>query len=48
MQNNTIHEGLFINGKMNGYGRTFFPNGTIYIGYYKNGLKQGTGIMIEQ
>ena len=37
MEANTIHEGLFWDGKLNGYVRSFYPDGTVFIGNYLKG-----------
>ena len=38
-----ILEGQFLNGKLNGFGRIFYPTGSYYIGQFKNGKKHGEG-----
>ena len=43
MDDNTIHEGVFKNGRLNGFGRSFYPDGTFYVGEYRNGKRNGDG-----
>ncbi len=42
----SIYEGEFIDDKKNGYGEEKYSDGTIYRGYFKNGLKDGKGTLI--
>ena len=44
--NNQIHEGLYKNNELNGYGRIFFPSGQYYIGMFKNNDYHGKGIRV--
>ena len=44
----TIYEGDFIDDKKEGYGEEKKSDGTIYRGYFKNGLKDGKGTLILQ
>lgn len=43
MSDNTIHEGLFENGHLNGHGRSFYPDGTYFIGSHVKGKREGFG-----
>lgn len=38
-----IHEGQFVNGLLNGYGRVCYQTGNYYVGQFKNGKKHGVG-----
>jgi hypothetical protein len=40
---NQIHEGQFLNGFMNGYGRIILQNGGCYMGYLKKQKTHGYG-----
>ncbi|CFX98351.1 MORN motif [Syntrophomonas zehnderi OL-4] len=43
-RNGGIYEGDWVKGKQEGYGREYYPDGTLrYEGEYKNGLRHGTG-----
>jgi len=46
--NNIIHEGSFKNGQATGYGRKFEPNGSMFLGVYHQGIRQGQGILIDK
>jgi len=39
-----MHEGRFINGLKDGFGRSIYKHGDYYEGNWKNGLKHGFGI----
>ena len=41
---NSKYEGELLDGKKNGKGTCFFPNGDKYIGNWVNGKMQGEGI----
>ena len=43
---NKKYEGNFLNDEYEGYGTFFYENGDSYIGYFKNGKKEGSGIII--
>jgi hypothetical protein len=43
MSDNTIHEGLFSHGHLSGHGRTFYPDGSLYIGQHAKGKRDGYG-----
>ena len=43
LRNVTIREGIWIDGKLNYYGRTIDFKGNVYVGEYKDGYKQGQG-----
>ena len=40
-RNFTIREGIWIDGELNIYGRTFDLKGNVYVGGYRNGFKYG-------
>ena len=42
---NILYEGEFINGKFEGNGKYIYDDGKYYIGQYKNGLREGKGII---
>ena len=42
---NIKYEGDFINDKRDGNGKNIFENGYYYIGQFKNGLRNGKGIL---
>lgn len=44
LENNTIHEGVFINGTLSKFGRSFYPDGSTYIGGYDKGKREGEGV----
>lgn len=39
----SYREGIFVNGELNGYGKTQYDNGDIYEGEFKDGLRHGFG-----
>jgi hypothetical protein len=41
---NKVYEGQVNKGVYNGIGQLVYPNGDVYKGAYKNGLRCGTGI----
>ena len=45
---NTIIEGEFKNSMINGYGRMIFPDGSYYMGGFKNNLMHGSGIFYDE
>mmetsp|Transcript_13230 Transcript_13230/g.20650 ORF Transcript_13230/g.20650 Transcript_13230/m.20650 type:complete len:82 (-) Transcript_13230:6-251(-) len=42
---NQIQEGMFIEGKLNGWGRVIFSTGNCYYGEMRNGEAHGRGEM---
>jgi len=43
-RNGGMYEGDWVNGKQEGYGKEFYPDGILrYEGEYKKGLRHGTG-----
>ena len=40
-----LYEGEWAKDKFNGFGKEGLPNGNIYEGYFKNGLRHGEGLM---
>jgi hypothetical protein len=38
-------KGEFVNGKLRGLGKAVYPNGDIYVGEFKSGLRSGQGKM---
>ena len=45
MNGNILFEGYYINDKKEGIGKYIWENGEYYIGQYKNGLRNGKGIL---
>ena len=45
--NSQIQEGQFVNGKLDGYGRTCYEDGDCYIGYFKKGERHGAGKYVK-
>ncbi len=41
-----VYEGLWLNGKQNGFGILFFANGQTYSGSWQNGLQNGYGKLL--
>ena len=41
---NSMYEGFFKDGKQHGYGRQIHKNGTIYLGMFTHGKKDGKAI----
>ena len=39
----SIREGFFFGDFLQGYGRYFFPSGSVYIGEFRDGLSRGQG-----
>lgn len=42
-QSTQLQEGLWVNGKLNGYGRVIFDDGRVYEGELKDQVKFGLG-----
>jgi hypothetical protein len=45
IKDNTVYEGLFIDGLINGFGTIIYKDGKMYKGSIKNNLKHGIGIL---
>jgi len=43
-----IYEGQFAEDDWNGFGRRIISNGDFYLGYWKEGMKDGQGIYVYQ
>ena len=41
-----IHEAAFVNGKLNGFGRNFYPEGHYHVGVCKDHRKHGYGKLV--
>lgn len=41
-----MYRGSFVAGKREGFGTFFYMNGSQYTGYWKNNMKDGTGVHI--
>ena len=48
MKSAGIYEGEFNNGKIDGYGRMIYFDGSYYEGYFKNGVKNGWGKYVSE
>ena len=46
--NKLIYEGEFVDYTLEGYGKQIYPNEFYYIGYFKNGEKNGEGILFDK
>lgn len=44
----SYYEGEFLNGKMEGKGTKYWPNGNRYEGLFKNDLQHGPGIAFNK
>jgi hypothetical protein len=44
----SYREGVFVNGELNGYGKTQYDNGDVYEGEFKNGMKNGKGKLTSE
>lgn len=43
-----LYEGLFIDGKWNGYGRLIWEDGHYYIGEFRDGFYHGHGKLVME
>lgn len=42
-----IQEGIFKNGKLDGYGRTCYEDGDFYVGNFRHGERHGQGLYVK-
>ena len=47
IEGGAVFKGTMVNGQMSGFGTCLWPDGSSYVGMFRNNMKNGTGVYLS-